>query len=236
MLKYKTKIMNVYYFRARLSPAIVTSVPIFVLVHSIILKNYKEALTPILPILPILSSMGISFALMFILIQINRVLSKEIFQKFYFEDELKMPTTNFLIWNNEFYDDTIKLKIRNKIESKYSIELYNKIDEIQNEESARKIITVAVSQIRNDLRGNDMLFRHNFEYGFFRNLIGGSVIAVTISVIISIYAYLHMDTILLNIGLLLLVIYIIPLLLSRKILKIYGNNYAKILFEQFLSN
>lgn len=228
--------MNIYYLRARLFPAVVTSIPIFVLVYSIIFKNYKEELTVILPILPILSSMGISFALIFILIQINRVLSKEIFQRFYFEDELRMPTTNFLIWSHEFYDDAIKSKIRNKIESSYNIDLYSKIDEIQNEESARKRITVAVSQIRNDLRGNGMLFRHNVEYGFFRNLIGGCVIAVIISIIIFIYAYLNVDVTLLNIALILLVIYIIPIILSKKILKIYGDNYAKILFEQFLSN
>ncbi|HCU44057.1 MAG TPA: hypothetical protein DF610_03275 [Sphingobacterium sp.] len=227
--------MNVYYFRARLFPAVLTSIPIFVLVHSIILKNYKEELIPILPILPILSSMGVSFALMFILIQINRVLSKEIFQRFYFKDELNMPTTNFLMWKDEFYDDSIKLKIQQKIQSMYNIELYSKIDEIQNEDSARKRVAIAVSQIRNGLRGNDMLFQHNVEYGFFRNLIGGCVIAVILSSLIFFIAYSHGDMSLQNIGLVLFVIYLIPLLLSKKILRIFGNNYAKILFEQFLS-
>jgi hypothetical protein len=227
--------MNVYYFRARLFPAILTCIPIFVLVHSIILKNYEEDLVPILPILPILSSMGISFALMFVLIQINRVLSKEIFQRFYFEDELKMPSTNFLMWNNEYYDDAIKYKITDKIREKYGIDLFNKTEELQDEISARRRIVVAVSQIRNDLRGNAMLFQHNVEYGFFRNFIGGSVVASVFAVIISIYGYIHTDATLLNIGLVLTAVYIIPILLSKKILKIFGNNYAKILFEQFLS-
>lgn len=74
-----------------------------------------------------------------------------------------MPTTNFLIWGNEFYNDSIKLKIRQKIKSEFDIDLYSKIDEVQNLDPARKRIVVAVSQIRNSLRSNGMLFCHNVE-------------------------------------------------------------------------
>lgn len=227
--------MNIYYFRARLLPAVLTCVPIFILVHSVILENYESMLAPILPLLPTLSSMGISIALVFVLIQINRVLSKEIFQRFYFKDEIYMPTTNYLMWGNTYYEDSIKAKLREKIYAMYNIELHNHGDEINDETSSRKRITVAVSQIRNNLRDNSLLFRHNIEYGFFRNLLGGCVIALVFSIFIFSYAAWTGDSVLFNIGLILTAVYVIPILLSKKILSVYGNNYAKILFEQFLS-
>ena len=227
--------MNIYYFRARLMPTALTCIPLFILVHSVILKNYGGTLTPILSILPILSSMGISFALVFLLTQINRTLSKEIFQRFYFKDEINMPTTNFLMWNNKHYEASIKEKLRLKIYTMYDIELHTPVDEAADEESSRKRIMVAVSQIRNNLRDNTLLFRHNIEYGFFRNLLGGCVIAIVLSILIVFYANYHSNNTLFYLGIILIIVYAIPLLLSKKILSVYGNNYAKILFEQFLS-
>lgn len=227
--------MNIYYFRARLLPTALTCVPLFILVHSVILKNYGSTLTPILSILPILSSMGISFALVFLLTQINRVLSKEIFQRFYFKDEINMPTTDYLMWSSNHYEPAIKEKLRLKIHSMYDIELHNPTDEAADEQSSRKRILVAVSQIRNNLRENSLLFRHNIEYGFFRNLLGGCVIAIIVSILLVFYANYYQNKELFNIAIGMAIVYAIPLLLSKKILSVYGNNYAKILFEQFLS-
>ncbi|MES2827389.1 MAG: hypothetical protein V4687_04520 [Bacteroidota bacterium] len=227
--------MNKYYFRARLLPTALTCVPLFILVHSVILKNYGDTLTSILSILPILASTGISFALVFLLTQVNRILSKEIFQRFYFKDEINMPTTNYLLWSNGYYEPVIKEKLRLKIHSMYDIELHSPSDETADEESSRKRIMVAVSQIRNNLRENPLLFQHNIEYGFFRNLLGGSVIAIIISISLALYANSHDDKNLFFIGITMILVYAIPLLFSKKILSIFGNNYAKILFEQFLS-
>lgn len=227
--------MNIYYFRARLMPTALTCIPLFILVHSVILKNYGDTLTPILSILPILSSMGISFALVFLLTQINRVLSKEIFQRFYFKNEINMPTTDYLMWSNDHYEVAIKEKLRLKIHTMYDIELHNPVDEAADEESSRKRIMMAVSQIRNNLRENSLLFSHNIEYGFFRNLLGGCVIAIIMAVLLVSYANYYQNKELFNIGIIMAIVYAIPLLLSKKILSVYGNTYAKILFEQFLS-
>lgn len=227
--------MNVYYFRARLLPTGLTCIPLFILIHSVILKNYGSTLTPILSVLPLLSSMGISFAFVFILTQINRVFSKEIFQRFYFKDEIEMPTTNYLMWADSYYEASTKEKLRTKIQAIYDIVLNSPIDEASDDISSRKKIVIAVSQIRNSLRENTFIFRHNIEYGFFRNLLGGCVIAIVLSIFTVSYAYYHQDQTLLKVGITLAIVYAIPIVFSKKILSVYGNNYAKILFEQFLS-
>lgn len=98
---------------------------------------------------------------------------------------------------------TIKEKLRAKIKEKYYIELYNQIDESQNLATSRKRVAFAVSQIRNSMRDNSLLLQHNIEYGFFRNLIGGCILADFFSSIIGIYAYHFNDRYLIYLALLL---------------------------------
>ena len=80
-----------------------------------------------------------------------------------------------------------------------------------------------------------MIYRHNMEYGFFRNLIGGCIPALTISLImVFLFKTAQLNTTMLWISLGLSVIYIFPIILSRTILNKFGSYYAKILFEQYL--
>lgn len=227
--------MNKYYLRARLLPTTITCIPIYILVHSVITKTYSDRLEPLLSVLPMLTSLGISVAFVFLLIQVNRTLSKEIFQRFYFKEETHMPSTDFLLYQNDFLEMAVKEKLRNKIKTKYDIELLSQTEESQKVSESRKRIAFAVSQIRNSLRDNALLLQHNIEYGFFRNLIGGCVLAVIFSIIIGAYAFSINDKQLVYIGFSLALIYLIPILLSKMILSVFGKNYAKILFEQFLS-
>ena len=101
-------------------------------------------------------------------------------------------------------------------------------------QEARKTIAIAVSQIRNSLRGNKIVERHNVEYGFWRNLIGGCVTAVVgCSVLIGFDVYNHDNSKL--ILAVILGIYSIPICLNKVIILKYGNYYSRILYEQFLS-
>ena len=109
------------------------------------------------------------------------------------------------------------------------------IEESADEPRARKLIASTVSQIRNVLRDNSLLLQHNIEYGFFRNLIGGSFLAFVISIIILISSHYTGDIATMNLGWILTLIYFLPILLSKIIIDRYGKYYAKILYEQFLT-
>lgn len=146
-----------------------------------------------------------------------------------------MPTTNHIMVKNTFYAEPIKNNIREKIKDKFSISLMSSTDEAQNENNARKVIAAAVSQIRIALKGNSMLLQHNIEYGFWRNLIGGSLLSVIFSATIFFYGGYHHLPDLKTIGLICLIIYLVPILLSKLIINYYGRYYSKILYEQFLS-
>lgn len=224
-----------YYIRARLFPTILTSIPLLIFVNVILFKLFHNELKELFDVLPLLTNIGISTALIFLMVQLNRLIAKEIFQRFYFQDELKMPTTNHLLWKDTFFDQTIKEKIRTKITSKFEIQIQNLIEEQANELNSRKQIVTAVSQIRNSLRDNKLLLQHNIEYGFFRNLVGGSLIALIFSIIILVYGVSLEQQNLKFIGIFFISIYLLIILFSKTIIKRFGNYYSKILYEQFLS-
>lgn len=108
-------------------------------------------------------------------------------------------------------------------------------EEAANEAKSRKQIVTAVSQIRNALRDNKLLFQHNIEYGFFRNLVGGCVIAILCSIVLFLLGIFNNEPATKLTGLVLLCIYIIPILFSKFLIKRFGNYYSKILYEQFLT-
>jgi hypothetical protein len=225
---------NIYFYRARLFPALITSIPMLMFFNKVLAVKYHAALSNVYAILPVITHLGLSAAIIFLCIQVNRLLAKEIFQKLYFKEELFMPTTNHLLWNNNYYVDSVKIKIRDKVHSKFGMSLLNSQEEQQNENHARKLIATSVSQIRIALTGNRMLLQHNIEYGFWRNLIGGCVLAVIFSIAIYFYGKANNLSDLATIGILCFIVYLFPIILSKIIIRYFGRYYAKILYEQFL--
>ncbi len=206
---------NPYYFKARLFPTILTAIPAITFYNYFIAPLYSESLARVFSTLPVITNFTFSAAIVFLFTQLNRSCAKEIFQRFYFQDEQKMPTTNHLLWANTFFDDTIKRKIRTKIRDRYDISLLSAEEENANEIQARKLITTAISQIRITLKDNAMLFQHNIEFGFFRNLVGGSLIALLFVILIGVFSFIQGYQGLKLIALLLFIIYLIPIALSK---------------------
>jgi hypothetical protein len=186
-------------------------------------------------ILPLITGLGLSASLLFLMVQINRFVAKEVFQRFYFQEEIRMPTTNHLLWTDTFFDTSIKEKIRSKIQIKFGLTLMTHEEETLNEPKSRKQIVTAVSQIRNCLRNNTLLLQHNIEYGFFRNLLGGCLVSIIFSISILIYGLFENKSSMMHTGIFLTIIYAIPIILSKPIIRRFGNYYSKILYEQFLT-
>lgn len=226
---------NIYFYRARLFPALITSIPMLIFINKFLVVKYSDAFSNIYDVLPLLAHFGLSAAIIFLCVQINRLIAKEIFQRLYYREELFMPTTTHMLLSNDFYDSAIKSKIRNKIQDTFDIILPGVQEEQHDSVRTRKIIAAAVSQIRIALKGNTMLLQHNIEYGFWRNLIGGSVLAVVFSILIYFFGRQNGWSGLATIGVLCFIIYLLPVLLSKLIIKRFGLYYSKILYEQFLS-
>ncbi|WP_179343368.1 hypothetical protein [Winogradskyella ursingii] len=224
-----------YYIKARLFPTIICAVPLWTLYYF----GFSEKIIDFIEFLKgykWVSDITISIAIIYFMTQINRFIAKEIFQNIFFKEEKNMPTTNFLLYSNTFFAQSTKKRIREKIKERFGIELLNASQENEDELEARKTIVDAVAQVRNVTRDNRLLLQHNIEYGFTRNLIGGCLIAVLVTVF-NLYFFKTIATNVqaVNISIIVGTLYLIPILLSKYLVNRYGKNYAKVLFEQFLN-
>jgi hypothetical protein len=223
-----------YYTYARLFPAILTSIP-FILFYYFTSGTEINKFLSFTWTTQILTNVAASSAIIYGLVQLNRLLSKEIFQKLYFKDEMDMPTTRYLLWKDDFIPEEIKIAIRCRITKEFNIELLTKEEEHRDEERARKMIIFAISQIRRKLKNNTMLLRHNMEYGFVRNSLAGCLIALLMSLANAMFfSYYLLKNDAFTISIILGCIYFVPLVMSKVLMKRFGHYYAKILFEQYL--
>jgi len=232
--KHFSSIEKKYTLQARYFPAILTVLPFCVLLN--LFRGYFiTTLDGISLFIPYLIQVGLSGAAFYFQMQLNRVISKEIFQNRIFEGESNLPTTLCLLWSDSTIDKTIKQMIHTKIKSLFDISLLIPEAENKNKDHAKKMIILAVSQIRNSLRKNDQQVQHNREYGFWRNLAGGSLVAVCISIIIIIIELFIGNNSSIVISLIMFLLYSLLLCFCPHLIRKHGQYYAKSLFEQFLS-
>jgi len=224
-----------YTITARIYPAIITSIP-FVVLSGIIINSDIANIFKDFEYFKIASNISIPIIIIYFLSQINRFIAKEVFEKRYFKNELEMPTTNFMMFDNDEYSDGFKLKIREKINIDFGIVLPSKDKEKTDNLNVRKQIVEAIGLVRNKVGSGRLLLQHNIEYGFIRNLIGGSLLAFIISALnIVIFKYYIQSQLALKISIALLVPYALFLISSKLLIKRYGNLYAKRLFQEYMS-
>ena len=199
------------------------------------MQPFSEELNGVVHFLPGALQSSLYTAFVFLAVQVNRLISIVLFQNILFKGELYMPTTCQLLWSDDQIELGIKQQIHDKIKTMFNIELLTPDEEASEEKKARKRIAFATSQIRNSLRGNPLLHQHNIEYGFWRNFIGGCVLAVFLSGILHIFSIQNHIGWLQNLSVWMLVGYLVPVLLNKMFIGWYGRRYTKVLLEQFLS-
>ena len=226
---------RIYIFQARQLPALLTSIPILLLLNYGRVFLVNNDIFHYFDFVPYLIQTGLSVAALFLQMQLNRFVSKEFFQHTIFKGSHDLPSTRMLLWSDNHFDKSTKTMIHKKIKEFYDMALPNAKAEQDDENEARKRASSAVSQIRNSLRYNAHLNQHNREYGFVRNLVGGSLVASTFSCINIVLAIIMCNTLLIAISIVILGIYMLFVLFGKLLVTRFGQYYADSLFEQFIS-
>ncbi|WP_229379830.1 hypothetical protein [Fibrella forsythiae] len=196
-----------------------------------------DYMNEIIPLFPIIEGVSFFVAIVLLLVQVNRQLSKEFLQKPYFQGEIRMPTTDFLLHINNEFSNEYKNQIRSKISGYFGMTMLTKTEESVDEVKARFLIKEAVSQIRAVLRDNELLLKHNIEYGGVRNFLGGCIQAIFFSVVLLIKSvFFPYSQNLIIVSMLFLVVYVGFLISGKKIIILYSNDYAKVLYQQFMNH
>lgn len=218
---------------ARLYPSLIILIPFLLFTINCRLANLENVFDSILGV-KIIGNITISVVLLYFFIQINRFLGKFLFERIIFKNELQMPTTRFMLFNDNEFSREYKNQIRAKIKNDFQIELPSEFEESQNNENVRKRILEAVGLIRQKVKNGRLLLQYNIEYGFSRNLIGGSILGLLMSVFNIVYFYNINDKIIGGISIALAICFALLLIICKPIINHLGNQYAKRLFQEYL--
>lgn len=225
--------LDEYTTKARIYPSIIIIIPFLLFTIYCDIDNLKDIFSNLLAV-KIVGNITISIVLLFLFTQLNRFLGKFLFEKNMYNNELDMPTTKFLLFSNNILSKEYKMKLRKKILLDFEIHLPSKESEGKNLDKAKQQIVEAVGLIRQKVKDGRLLLQHNIEYGFARNLIGGSIIGVLMSIFNAIYFYGINNNLLVWISIFLAIIFSSLLLLHRVIINHLGNQYAQRLFQEYL--
>ena len=224
-----------YDIKARILPGLLALIPFFILnyylLHPILGAIWDSILN--FKIITDITFLGAAF---YLLTQVNRIISKEVFEKIKYASGLNFPTTQILLHNNNYYSPEYKKKIHGKIYSDFKIKIPTAENEKKNEIKSRQLITEAISHIRAIIGKGSLLGQHNTEYGFMRNFTGGNLVAFTASICnMVIFNWFYPNNIAFAISCFMAIIYLLLILISVQMINTVAGNYGTILIQEYMN-
>lgn len=228
----KLPFLDKYSRVARVYPALISLIPCLLLTFGVVENELKQVLGEILS-LKVLGGVSINVAVLFLLIQVNRFIGKEVFEKNYFKDELHMPTTDMLLPTSDAISPDMRKKIADKCFRDFDLKLPVVSEQEADESLVRRRIVEIVAQIRQKVKGGYLLLQHNIEYGFARNLIGGAPLALIISLVDAVY-FFDKGKGFFAFSIFLATVWVLLLVFSKMIIERFGVLYAKRLIQEYI--
>ncbi len=151
-----------------------------------------------------------------------------------FKDGLYFPTTTYLIATDNTLSPERKQKLYKKIKKLHKVDLSaTSTDTPEN----RRRINEVVGQVRRVFIGKDtMVAQRNIQYGFFRNLAGGTLLAIPASIVCIILAAIVNSVAAARVSEVLLAAYLLIFIFAVPILRFLGKQYAITLFDELLGS
>lgn len=224
-----------YTIKARIFPALLSALPFFVL-HFYYLSPRLGQFWGAFLALKIGSDATLLIAAVFLLMQLSRYLSKELFENRIFADGYSLPTTDYLLHGDSHYSHDYTKHVHARIKEEFGIIIPSERGELADVGRSRQIIQEAVSHIRAKVGAGRLTLQHNAEYGFIRNLVGGAVIALVVCGInILVFITVATNKPATVISVVLALAYLSILLLSKKLITSFGHSYARILIQEYMA-
>jgi hypothetical protein len=228
--------LDAYSFIARVFPALLSAISAFTLYFFFLKQTIESFLTALMG-WQIVSDITVSFVLFFLLLQLSRLISKNVFEKIMFADRSLLPTTSYLMHLDAYFSPERTIQIHKKIRSDFNIRLASKNEENANPIDARRLAAEAVDQIRSRVGKGVLVGQHNAEYGFWRNLVGGAVIGQAFA-IFDLYFFLKMmpNETAFWISAVLTILYSLTVVFSKQLIRSAGTAYARQLIQEYMAH
>ena len=224
-----------YALKARFGPALLTMIfPIMVFNHFYASAEFSKFVGDVMGA-KLISNITISAICLYFFAEFGRIIGKNVFERRFFLDESAMPTTNFLLHADSTFSPEYKEKLRDRIQSEFGLALATAQEEAQDTDMARTRIVEAMALVRKSLTESKALNQHNIEYGAMRNAIGGSVLGVVLSLAnVWFFSQVVSHDLAVVLSGVAFGLYLVLIASSRITVRFYGQNYAKILYREFM--
>jgi hypothetical protein len=221
-----------YTLKARLAPTALAAPPILLLCNALFdmqANQWLESST-----MTMLFGKGTATAaLVFLMMQGNRLIGLEIFQRWVSQDELNFPTSRWLVATNTEMSQLQRKSIDEKLLQDFRIGLLPA--SMGDSSEVRRHNADLVGRIRLFVGSPPKLLQYLIEYGFFRNLIGASLPVLAAGLA---NAYIYSEQMLpawaYHLSLAYAVIAGALVCIARPVIERLGIQYARVLFHTYL--
>ena len=224
-----------YELKARYIPSILASVPLMML-SSVFEPEVFISLFRTADFFLVVKDIGLSLVVIFLVIHFQRFIGKYLIEAYLFDAETKFPTTEMLLWSDSTLSRASKNKLHKQVKEDFDIDLLNADLEKNDTVEAIKLAIEVVALIRRRVGKGVLTYQHNIQYGFMRNLIAGSILSLPSS-LVAIYVFIVVKPNFIGavIASIYSVLFVLLVVFHRQILKWLANNYAKVLFAEYLT-
>jgi len=225
-------VISEYTIKARLAPTALAAPPLLLLCNALFDIQTSQWLES--GAMTALFGKGTAtVALVYLMMQVNRLIGLEVFQRWVSQDELNFPTSRWLVATNAEMSPLQRQSICKKLLHDFQIGLLPA--SMGDSPEVRRHNADLVGRIRLFVGSPPKLLQYNIEYGFFRNLIGASLPVLVVGLANS---YLYSEKLLPAWGYHLSLAYAVCagvlVCLGRPLIERLGIQYARVLFQTYL--
>lgn len=220
---------------ARIFPGILSALPLFVLWYFVSQEPDWKGLLSFVISLKFVGAASISVVFLYAYSHFIRAAAKS-FERKYFTEAEGFPTTYLMLYSDSAYSSDFKARFRQKAKTAFKLEGLDIQEEAKDPVEARLRLNEIFAQVRLKVGDGKLVAKHNVWYGFFRNLVGGSLFSAffcAANVLIGFTAIRSSS--LVTISVILLAAYLVIFTLRRKILIQNGEAYARQLISEFMA-
>ena len=224
------KILDEYNLKARVFPVVIAAFPLLLFLQ----EQFKTEINSLNELLQmkIAGEVTIYIAMLWFLSMLNRELSKYI-EKRYFGEPRIFPTTYLMLYENQFLSDNMKDLYRKFVDDQFNHTSPTRELEKENKLEAMKQLGEIAQLVLESCRENQLLFKHNIWYGFWRNLT--SAILVVFPLVLTIVIYKLYSNEIPVILLAFLFIMFLIIIFHKRIWKTKSEQFANKLFSIFIN-
>ncbi len=222
---------SVYEVRARIMPAIVCSIP-FLAFGYFFLAGIDRGFTEVV-VTQMVGGISTMVAMFLFLAFLARHVGTWL-QDVMFSEGDRFPTTLLLLDGNPAMSEERKSQVRGKVKLEFGIDLSAHAGDTAK---SRQRIGEAVSHIRKKFFGKPGLaLQRNIEFGIAKNIAGGSILALVVSLTTSVISFTMGTMDLVYLGMITTFIYTLLVVFGIAAMGTNAKRYATALFEEYLAS